>query len=135
MRTRCCAEWNRFSKPIRPLYELAEAVAVPLLTSRHVMNGGFALDWLILKEMIPFLEARDDSESAARKIVERLQALGARLDFELWPDAPDMRRKLRIAAAPAAALELNRRKPTHPHFRHDLKWNFSRGRGRIAPLE
>ncbi len=107
-----------------PLCELAEAVAVPMLTSRNVINGGFALDWLIRREFVSFLETRDDSESAAGTILERLHALSTRLDLKLTPSLPDIHRKLKMAAAPPTIMELSQYKPRDHHFLEDLEWNF-----------
>jgi hypothetical protein len=108
-----------------PLYELAEAVAVPLLASRKVFHGGFAMDWLITREMMSFLEARDDSEAAATAVLERVRALSVRLDFKLTPSLPDIRRKLAMAAASPAVMELTQFKPRDHHFLSNLTWNFT----------
>jgi hypothetical protein len=107
-----------------PLHELAEAVAVPLLTSREVINGGFAMEWLVVREFVPFLETRDASESAAAAVMEGLQALSARLDYKLTPKLESIRRRLQMASASPDVLELRQHKARDEHFFDSMEWNF-----------
>jgi hypothetical protein len=69
-----------------PLYLLCEAVATPMVTSSQVINGCFALDWLIRREEILFYERGDTSHEALKGTVAAIKALGERIDHPLDPN-------------------------------------------------
>jgi hypothetical protein len=83
------------------LFALCEVVAVPMLTSREVINGGFALDWLIIREEIPFFMAADTSTEALRRTASALTRLGERLQYPIGPDLGYMREALSGLLEPA----------------------------------
>ncbi|HYG33591.1 MAG TPA: SEC-C metal-binding domain-containing protein [Clostridia bacterium] len=78
----------------QPLFLLCEAVAAPMLLSPEVINGGFALDWLIRRAEIPFLEAGDASPEAVSKVVEEVKQLGERIGYPMEPEAESFKADL-----------------------------------------
>lgn len=106
----------------QPLFELGEAVAVPMATSKEVVGGGFALDWLIFREHVPFLDANDSSAAAAAQIEQNLLVLAPEIPWRL--DRELIRRNLEMAIQLPAVLELHEFKPREERWLIDLLWNF-----------
>jgi len=83
-----------------PLYILCEAVAGPMMTSSEVIGGNFALDWLLLREEIPFFEGGDDSPGALERTADAISQLGERVQYPLKPNTDWLRAGLKACLEP-----------------------------------
>jgi hypothetical protein len=104
-----------------PLYLLCEAVATPMLTSSEVISGGFALDWLIQREEIPFYQCGDLSSGALERTAEAITRLGDRLQFPLKPKMNLLRAGLQACLEPA---QIETRGPFGDQAKRRLSLNF-----------
>lgn len=94
--------WRGFAGPLRLL---CETTAAPLTTSSRVINGYFAMDWLVRLEKIPFLEGGDESSAAVHKTVAALKRMGERVGVPLEPEGGFLRSELRAYLEPSQNVD------------------------------
>ena len=103
------------------LYLLCEAVAAPMLTSVDVIDGSFALDWLLRREYIRFLEGADHSPSTVDQAVDDLRRLGDRIQLPVQPNASWFSDGLKASLEPPPVETPG---PLDKDRRRRLAWNF-----------
>lgn len=106
------------------LFEFVRPIAVPMCDSPDVLNGWFALQWLVLAQYVPLLDANTETDQAVKAVLASREALNLTDWWEI--DIAVMHREFDICRGERLQWDYAEYKTGRDldRFYHDVTWDY-----------
>ncbi|MBI4858675.1 MAG: hypothetical protein HY815_00125 [Candidatus Riflebacteria bacterium] len=105
------------------LFDLTRVVAGPVHDSPDVIQGDFALDWVVFEQFVPALDRREVSKKAVQQVMDRLEPLDVPFELNTASIATDLEETL--GGFPDLRSVIRKGKAAHSRWCQKLLHHFT----------